>query len=74
MLAIKVKDLISELLKMNPEAEIDISVDVSVDEATSDRRVFVTEYLGWQEEDYNTRFGSRLNTLLFSGEIYWETA
>lgn len=71
-MSIKVKDLITDLLKMNPEAEIDISVDVSIDEATSDRRVFVTEYLGWQEEDYREHSDSMLNTLLFSGYNNWD--
>ena len=53
----KAKELIEVLRKFPSETEISISIDISTGEHDAHQRVFVSEFLEWQEPD----------TLLFSG-------
>lgn len=58
----KVKDIIAELLTLNQEKSLVISVDVSVNDFDTTRRAFADELLGSQDN-------GAYYTLLLSGAL-----
>ena len=60
---IQVKFLVSELLKLDQEADVKISIDVSTNDDDFDRRAFSTEWFNIENNggDYSMLLGGYLN-------------
>jgi hypothetical protein len=59
----KVKDILAELQKLDPEKSLEVSVDVSTGDADAGRRAYAAELFGTQDDGayYTLLLGGILN-------------